>query len=422
MNCSTLTMDFGTSNSLVSAVINGKSFPALPLDPTSIDPTIIRTLLYFPNENKAYYGQDAINAYEEFCFEGRFIKSIKKFLPTESYLGSHIGNRIVRLEDLIKFFLLEMKKRAEKHLNHKFDNILLGRPVKYSHDSAKDKIALFRMTKAAELAGFKKIEFLPEPIAAAHDFSSDFDQEKLVLVTDLGGGTSDFTIVKMNKELFSPDDVLAVTGVPIAGDKYDGSIMQYSLAKHLGSKVTYRAPLGQNILQMPSALLKYICSPGDLTQLHKNNFYQFFKDLKNWSISSEDKKKLELLEVIVDDNLGFKLFEAIEKCKIEVNTKEKVEFNYKYTDLVISERIQRNEFEKYSDKYTQLILNELNNCLNMAQITSEEIDYIYCTGGTSKLRAIQSGLQTLFPNEKLQTGNTFSSVLLGLNKFVLKNL
>lgn len=183
-----MTMDFGTSNSLVGAVLEGVAYNALPLDPTALNPSVIKTLLFFPHANEVYYGQEAIDQYEAHSFEGRFIKSIKKFLPSESYVGSYIEDRVVRLETLIGYFLLEMKTRAEKHLQKDLEHIVLGRPAKYSHDPAKDKVALYRMQKAAELAGFKSIDFIPEPLAAAYDFRSQIQSAKLVLVVDLGEG------------------------------------------------------------------------------------------------------------------------------------------------------------------------------------------------------------------------------------------
>jgi len=226
----------------------------------------------------------------------------------------------------------------------------------------------------------------------------------------------------MHKNKIQQEDVLAISGVPVAGDKYDGSIMEHKIAKYLGANVTYRAPLGKNILQMPKALLDHICSPGDLTQFHKKEFYAFFKGLKSWNVSSENRKKLELLEVIVDDNLGFKVFEAIEKAKVTVNLEGSAHFHYKYTDLEIIEDIHRDEFDTFSQKHTNKIFDELHECLKLAQLKPEDIDFIYCTGGTSKLNSIQTRLKKMFSEEKVQSGNAFNSVLAGLNKYAIENL
>lgn len=414
-----LTMDFGTSNTLVGANVDGDIHAALPLDPGAQDPTVIRSLLFFPSEDEVYYGSEAVSKYEEFAFEGRFIKSIKKFLPQESYLGSHIENRLVRLEDLISYFLLEMKKRAEEKLNQTFESIILGRPAKYSHDIAKDNVAMYRMTKAAELAGFKNIELVPEPLAAAHDFRAQLEGEKNVLVVDLGGGTSDFTIVRMSKNKFSRSDVLAITGVPVAGDKFDGAIMQHKLAPLLGSEVTYKVPLGSNVMRMPASLLEHICSPGDLTQLRRKDFYQFFVGLKNWNVSVEDRSLLENLEIIVDENLGFQIFDCIEKSKVDVNTHGFSELFFKYADMTLAEPMKLNDFEAFTMTQTSKIFEELDECLKLAGLNYSDIDYIHCTGGTSKLNIIQSKLKKLFTESKVQTGNEFGSVLSGLTEYSL---
>src|SRR5690606_29063326 len=102
---------------------SGRSSP-IPLDPAAKDPTIFRSLLYFPDHDHCFYGQQAIVEYQENTGKGRFIRSIKKFLPSQSFLGSWIENRLVRLEDLIGLFLLELKRRAETHLNQKIDRVL----------------------------------------------------------------------------------------------------------------------------------------------------------------------------------------------------------------------------------------------------------------------------------------------------------
>ena len=149
---------------------------------------------------------------------------------------------MVRLEDLIGYFLLEMKKRAERTLGVEVTDVLLGRPAKFSNDPVKDGLAQFRLQKAAQLAGFKTVSFLPEPLAAALDLRKRLTEMKTVLVVDLGGGTSDFTVIRIGPKEFESSDVLAIGGVSVAGDAVDGEFMK-----------THVAPLSRFAREIPSA-------------------------------------------------------------------------------------------------------------------------------------------------------------------------
>lgn len=412
-----LTMDFGTTNSLVGSVSANKVIPALKLDANSNEPEIIKTLLFFPDSSQCFYGSEAVKMYEEHAFEGRFIKSIKKHLPSEKFTGSWIDNRLVRIEDLVSYFILELKKRAEKQTGLSYKSIVLGRPAKYSHDSAKDNIALYRMKKAAEMAGFEHIDFLPEPIAAAYDLKSKLSEDKTILVVDLGGGTSDFTIVNIGPKEFKRTDTLAVHGIPTAGDKFDGSIMQHKVAQHFGADVKYNVPLSSNTLEMPPSLLNHICSPADLSQLSKKSFYQFFQNLKSWNVSAKDRILLNNLDVVIEDNLGFKVFDQIEKSKIEINTNDRSVFQFDYADINISQPISHSEFVDFSRKQKDEIMQALDETFKLAQLKHKDIDVVYCTGGTSKLKTIKQGLNCRFTPEQIHQGSDFQSVIYGLTEY-----
>lgn len=319
-------IDFGTSNSLLAAT-NGKiATDSLPLDEHALDPTIFRSLLYFPNQDRCFYASQAIDEYCEHTGEGRLIRSIKKYLPVESFTGSWIEDRMVRLEDLIGIMLLEMRKRASRLLEHDVTSVMLGRPARFSPDPALDRLAQYRLTRAAEIAGFKRVEFLPEPLAAAFDLRRKLSAQKKVLVVDLGGGTSDFTVIEIGPKPFRDSDVLALSGISVAGDIIDGRVMEHEIAPHLGSRVKYRVPLARNILEMPRSLLDHICSPADISQIKRSDFYPFFQQVKGWALSGEDKDRLERLSVIIEDQLGFRVFEGIELCKRELSEKPAARF------------------------------------------------------------------------------------------------
>lgn len=432
----TLAIDYGTSNSLVAATDGITTTPPLPIEDfglaedgqihqkqsTGFDRSIFRSILYFPNQNQCFYGAKAITEYCENQSQGRLIRSIKKYLPISTYQGSWIEDRIVRIEDLIGFFLLEMRKRACKILDKDITSVLLGRPAKFSNDPVKDEFAQERLKRAAQIAGFKDISFLPEPLAAAFDLKKTLTSQKIALVVDLGGGTSDFTVIKIGPQPFSPSDVLSIGGVSIAGDVIDGDIMKEKISPFFGSKVQYRIPMGRNIMQMPASLLTHICSPADISQLRKNEYFEFFKNVKGWTLKATDKERMNNLVVLVEEQLGFSLFEEIDRIKRELSARATSTFKFNEPEIKIETEVSKEEFQNLSAASVEKILTTMNSTLADAQVASQDIDIVYCTGGTSKLAAIQSALVDQFGPEKVVGGQLFQSVLDGLAAYAAEQL
>src|SRR5690606_722106 len=145
------------------------------------------------------------------------------------------------------------------------------------------------------------------------------DSEQTVLIADFGGGTSDFTVVRMGRERFSDKDVLAVGGVPIAGDRFDGAIMKNMIAPHFGTGITYRMPTGSNDLKLPQHLINRLCSPADISFLSRKDIMQLLKDAQQWSLDDTDAKRMERLFTLVEEHLGYKLFKSIEQSKITLS-------------------------------------------------------------------------------------------------------
>lgn len=413
----TFAIDYGTSNSLLT-VTDGESVSApLEMDPYASDPSVLRSILYFPNSKACFYGQDAINRYNENSGEGRLIRSIKKYLPSESYVGSFIEDRVVRLEDLISYFLLEMKKRGEAQVGRSVDRVVLGRPAKFSLDPAKDKIAQYRLEKAAQLAGFKDISFLPEPLAAALDLRTRLTEAKTVLVVDLGGGTSDFTVIRIGPEEFRDEHVLGIGGVSVAGDAVDGEFMKNQVAPYLGSRVKYKVPMGSNILEMPKSLLDHICSPADLAQLRRSDHMDFFRSVQKWTLRDQDKEALERLFVLVEDQLGFAIFEEIDRVKRALGESSDAKFDFAAVGAEIQFALSRADYDVSVHRPVDQILEAMDETLRQSSLSTEQIDVVYCTGGTSKLGLMQKALRLRFPEEKIVKRDFFHSVIQGLGEY-----
>jgi len=409
-------IDFGTTNSLLSAADPDRTYAPIPLDPTAPDPTILRSVLFFPSMKQCFYGSQAIKEFVQHDMHGRLIRSIKKFLPTRSFVGTWIENRPMNLEDLIGVFLKELRMRANKHFDQDVDTVVLGRPAKFSPNPEEDQFAQYRLEKAAKIAGFKNIEFCPEPIAAAREFRAQITEPKTVLIADFGGGTSDYTILKMSREPYQTSDVLSIGGISLAGDSLDGAVMRERISPHFGSKVQYQVPFGKNTLQMPVQLSERICSPAEISVLRERDTLEFFNNIKKWSLNGEDRKRIDNLFMLIHEQLGFSVFEEIEKTKRALSKQDSTQFLFEYPGLKIEEEITRKDFDLYIADRAERILNSLDETVKSAQIQYSDIDIVCCTGGTAKVPLLQEGLFKRFGQEKILQHNHFHSIVQGLSE------
>ena len=411
-----LSIDFGTSNSLVGAIHQGQRTEALALDPLAQDPSMMRTLLYFPHPDLCFYGQSAIEEYVENDMEGRLFRSFKSHLPNKNYLGTVLENRILTLENIIGIFLLELKKRAEKSLGVEVEKAVIGRPARYSMDSEADNFALHRMQKAAQFAGFKEVQFIPEPLAAAFDYRRQIQSEKIVLIGDFGGGTSDFTLIRLKKDHYSPEDVLSIEGCPLAGDALDSLFMSHRLNEYFGAKSRYRLPMSNNILTMPPVVTQRLNHPAHIVHLKDRETYEFIREVQKSSLGPKDKLAIDKLFVLLEDQQIFSFFEEIESTKRHLSSQENFLFQFPYPGIEIEEPFEKASFVSWAQDTKSKIFEALERCLTSAQLSTDQVDLVCLTGGTAKVPFIRDEFVLRFGEEKLQTQAHFHSVLSGLTE------
>ena len=414
-------IDFGTSNSLLAAANASVVWPPIPLDPEAPDPTVLRSILYFPSADRCFYGQEAIRQYVEHGLFGRFLRSIKKHLPSRSFNGTFIHERPMSVEDLVGALLREMRVRADAHFGVQVTRVVLGRPARFTDDDLDDRFAEQRLERAAKKAGFEEVHFLPEPVAAAREFRAAEAQgrqtstgERTVLVGDFGGGTSDFTVFRIGERAFSSADVLAIGGVAVAGDALDASIMRHKVSRHFGAGVTYQVPLGSNVLSMPKTIVEQLCSPAHLSVLRRQDVVAFLRNVRSWSVGPEDKNKLDQLRILVDDALGFQLFEIIERAKRSLSQEDAAEVVFEYPGIEVQERITRDEFELGSERETDAILRALDDTVRSAGLSHADVDLVCCTGGTAKVPRIARAMRERFGEQRVRDFKSFHSVVEGL--------
>lgn len=409
-------IDFGTSNSLVAASTPENNLGLAHLDPSAPDPTVLRSLIYFEERSSQHFGEMAIKRFTENSLQGRFLRSFKRFLPIKSFEGTQIDGRFWKLEDLVARFLREVRERGNAHFKNDVTSVVLGRPALFSEDAESDKLAQSRLEAAARLAGFQKVEFLPEPVAAAYRYRLEMKKEEVVLVADFGGGTSDYTLLKLSPRSFVPDDVLAIGGVPIAGDSIDGLIMQHRVARNFGSEVRYQLVNGRNVLQMPKGLMAHLCSTAYINLLNSRENRAFLNQVKLSALGADDERLISQLEILLESQLGFSVFEAIEAAKKDVSRLGIGEVNYEYPGVDIHEKISEAQFADYTKANIDKIFSALDETLSKAGLRADQVDRVCCTGGTARLSLIRNELGHRFGEARLDNFRNLTSIVEGLGE------
>jgi hypothetical chaperone protein len=411
-------IDFGTSNSLVAAASAARTFPPAPLDPAAPDPTILRSVLCFPEAGGVHVGVEALTTFVAHAGEARLLRSMKRHLGSRSFRGTNLGGRMVSAEALVGTLLRTMRERADAHYGAAVRRVLLGRPVHF--DGEDDAFAEARLRRAAALAGFEEVQFLPEPVAAARAFAAaagergEAAREELALIGDFGGGTSDFTLLRITPAALERSEVLGVGGVAVAGDALDAALMREKVARHFGAEVRYRTPFGKNVLTMPHGVLTHLCSPAHLSLLQRKDVAVFLADVRRWALSRADQRAIEQLTVLVDDGLGFLLFEAIERAKKELSGATDAVVRFTSPGIDVEEPVTRAGLEQSADRELAAIVGCMEETVRRAGVGFEDVGVVCFTGGTARVPALAAALRARLPRARAEQFKGFHSVVEGL--------
>lgn len=406
-------IDFGTTNSAL-AILNTQTNSVVKIFTTP-------SLLFFPDEQNPRasivysVGEAAVAKYVESRMQGRFMKSIKRVLPNKSFVGTRIGTKLFKAEDLVSLILLFLKKQADDFLGQNITTAVIGRPVVFDENPEKDQLAQERLAKAVRIAGFETFYFQMEPIGAAFTYERQIQQEELVLVADFGGGTSDFSIMKLKPEAINnPDrssDMLAKGGIYIGGDSFDSDIMWHRGTPHFGRGVKEKLDEGKWI-DLPLSYFTNICS------WEKMNFLDTYKwrntISKSYFAAGRDYRVKNLL-TLIEQNLGYILFKQIEKAKFGLTEQDVSTFDFEEADIHINESITIEDFDSVIiHKNVAKIDAYLQAFLHSQGIKIADIDTVFMTGGTSFVRPLQNIFTRLFSAEKIKSGDNFNSVATGI--------
>jgi hypothetical chaperone protein len=406
-------IDFGTSNSAL-AILDLETREAVKL-------FTVPSLLFFQEpKNRGEFtrvavGQDAIDQYVQNRMNGRFMKSIKKVLPNKSFVDTRIGNRLYKAEDLVALILIHLKTLADEFLSEDIKITVIGRPVVFDEALDKDTLAQTRLEKAAKIAGFEKIHFQLEPVGAAYTYERQIEKSELVLVADFGGGTSDFSLMRLHPDAKNSNnrknDIIGQGGIYIGGDNFDSDIMWHKGTPHFGRGVKEEFTPGKP-LDLPLSYFQNICS------WEKMNFLDTLRMKinieKSYQYSGKDVR-VKNLQTLIAENLGYSFFKEIEKAKILLTQQEKAELVFQNHGIEIDEEVSLMEFRDEIIAQNLLKIEDyLDVFLEEKGISKDDIDVVFMTGGTSLIKPLNQIFRDKFGEEKLKSGDNFNSVAMGL--------
>lgn len=403
-------LDFGTSNSTIG-VSQDNHLKLVPLEDNK--PTLRSAIFSDLDLKQLVYGQEGINRYLEGC-PGRLMTALKTVLGS-SLMDEKtvIFNKLTSYTEVLKCFLEYVKKAAEKSTQHELTQVVLGRPVRFhDHDQRKDNYAQETLENIARQIGFRDIAFQYEPIAAALAYEATIQAEHLALIVDIGGGTSDFTVIRLSPGQHSNDrsqDVLANHGVHIAGTNFDQKFSLKTVMPQLGMGSLMRG--SSSTIQVPSAYYHDLTTWHTLSNLYSASTINSVRSIL--SVAFEKKLITRLVDILTSKG-GHHILMAVEKGKQTLSQNLETLLDLEFIEKGLSVVVQRNTFNDAIGTHLKNIVDAVLQTVKLAGVDKTKINAIFYTGGSTKIPIIHELINLHFINAKVVQGDAFGSVGLGL--------
>lgn len=403
-------LDFGTSNSTLAVARGNQRSTLLPLEGER--PTIPSTIFFDFDSDETLFGRAAIAAYVNGA-DGRMLRSLKSILGSAlADEATRVKRRVIPFLDVIGLFVATLKARAETGSGEELDHVVAGRPVHFvDSDPLADREAQRQLESAIRAQGFRHIEFQYEPIAAALDYEQHVTREELGLIVDLGGGTSDFSVVRVSPERARAADraadILATAGVHIGGTDFDRLLSLKRVMPELG----YQTPTADGKRPLPSA--PYV----DLATWHRiNRLYtpDLVRQLAQTQREARDPDRVADMISIITHREGHRLAGAVEDAKIALTHEPATHLAFAGEDVSLTPPITRGEFDAIIAGQIARIEDTIGLTLAAAGTSAERIETLILTGGSTQIPAIMGRIEALFPGARVVESDAFGSVGLGL--------
>lgn len=401
-------IDFGTSNSAVTITHAGK----VTLCPVEQHHKTLPSALFYPVGKAPVYGRNAITQFS-IGEDGRFMRSLKRMLGTSTMnYGTMINDRPRRFEEIIGGFVTLLKTRAEGLGNQQIDSVVMGRPVHFvDRDPDADFAAETQLAGVARAAGFKHVEFQFEPIAAAFAHERRLTSEKLAIVVDIGGGTSDFTIIRLGPDHMDKQerasDILGNAGTRIGGNDFDRDLGVAAVMPEFGLGSTF----GERNLETPRAWFMEACEWSKINFLYTPKFK---KEVASVLAESRAPEKLSRYHSLITQEKAHRLLAATEDAKIALSAQDSTFVDASFIEEALGIPVTRPVLESAITARLAAITATITECLKKAGVQSTDIALVVLTGGPADMPAIKSLVVQHFPAAEISEDEKLASVALGL--------
>jgi len=406
-------IDFGTTNSSIAVARDDRTTEMVRFRSAAGETDTYRSVLYFEPKTPAVCGPVAIERYLAADEKGRLIQSLKSFLASKLFTSTAVYERTYTVEDLITIILRDLRAQAEQQVGALDGPIVVGRPVRYSNAASEDdnQFAIDRLKRAMEKAGIGPVIFEYEPVAAAYFYESTLDHDELILIGDFGGGTSDFSLLRVGPSARNDGThrILGTEGVALAGDAFDARVVRNMISLKLGRGSEFRSV--DKILPMPEWVYSDLERWHYLSFLKSNDTIQMLRSIQLQSLEPE---KIASLLHIVQNDLGFYLHQAVQSMKAELSLEQIGTFVFEDHVVQMRGRVKRTTFESWIEEDLQKIRGCVDRLQAATGMSNTDIDRVFLTGGSSLVPAVRQIFVDRFGSQRISSGSEFTSVARGL--------
>ena len=406
-----LGLDFGTTNS-VAAIARGGASALVPIDgPDGADPVFRSALCFWEDAGglSVEAGPWAIEEYLAWPEGSRFLQSFKSVAASPSFEHATVFERRYRFEDIGRIFLEKMAARANGALDGGAVRVVVGRPVEYAGHRPDAALARQRYDAVFGRLG-AQVHYVYEPLGAAFSYAARLDEPATILVADFGGGTSDFSVVR----IAAPGAVrrclpLGHAGVGIAGDRFDYRIIDRLVMPLLGQGGSYRS--FDKILEIPRG---YFADFADWSRLALMRNRRTLGDLEKLRRAALDPEAIGRMIAVIEQELGYRLYEAVGQVKRDLSTAETARFAFAGAGLSIEAEVTRADYEAWIAPDIARIEAAVDRALAAAGVEAGAIDRVFLTGGSSLTPRIRRIFAERFGEDRTASGNELTSIAHGL--------
>jgi hypothetical chaperone protein len=406
-------LDFGTSNSTVA--IAGKN--GVELAPLEGESRTLPSSIFFNFADGApVFGRAAIEAYVE-GVDGRLMRSLKSVLGTALMdETTRIKTKTYTFKDIIGLIVLRLKRAADDAAGREMTQVVLGRPVHFvDDDPAADRRAQNALEEIARAQGFTDIAFQYEPIAAALAYEQKVSREEYALIADIGGGTSDFSVVRVSPEGRARQDragdVLASKGVHIGGTDIDRLFSLKSVMPLLGLGGEMRLPFSDKAITVPNGFFVDLATWHRINLLYTPKVSRDLAELERYALAPES---IARLAEVIESRRGHSVALAVEAAKIALSAAGTATIDLSEVKRGLS--VETTDATLHGAIVDQLgaLSRTLKETLRASGLSGDRIDAVFLTGGSTAIPAVRAAVTSLTPQATIVEGDMFGAVGLGL--------